>query len=305
MSRKNGNLSRRTFTLLAGTAGAGPLALMGADPLSAQLVAQRIQTELGGDWPSTGPDGFKAGDPSTVVKGIATTSMATLDVLKQAVKTKANLILTYEPTFYGRQDAQPRPATAPGRGPVGFGPDDPVLKAKQEFIEKNHLVVFRLRDHWQARKENNMLTALAGALGWAKRQAKEGDGLYEVPPASAENIVAGIRERLKLRAGLRAVGDRKATIRRVLLQPGAMTTATMWSRYSEVDMIVAGEVREWENTHYAADMFTAGEQRVLVTVGRVVSEEPGMRACADWLKTVVKGVPAIWIDAGDPYWRPA
>ena len=268
-------------------------------------MAERIQSELGGDWPAAGPDGFKAGQPSAVVKGIATTSMATLDVLKQAVKANANLILTYEPTFYGRQDAQPRPEGAPGRGPAGFGADDPVLKAKQEFIEKNHLVVFRLRDHWQARKENDMLTAFAGALGWAKRQVKTGDALYEVPPASAENIVAMIRERLKLRAGLRAVGDRKATVRRVLLQPGAMTTATMWSRYSEVDMIVAGEVREWENTHYAADMFTAGEKRVLVTVGRVVSEEPGMRACADWLKTVVKGVPVSWIDAGDPYWRPS
>jgi hypothetical protein len=77
----------------------------------------------------------------------------------------------------------------------------------------------------------------------------------------------------------------------------------MWQRYSEVDMIVAGEVREWENTHYAADIFTAGEKRTLVTVGRVVSEEPGMRACAEWLKTVVKEVPATWIDAGDPYWR--
>jgi hypothetical protein len=37
----------------------------------------------------------------------------------------------------------------------------------------------------------------------------------------------------------------------------------------------------------------------------VVSEDPGMRACADWLKTVVKEVPARWIGAGDPYWRPS
>jgi hypothetical protein len=79
----------------------------------------------------------------------------------------------------------------------------------------------------------------------------------------------------------------------------------MWQRYSEVDLIVAGEVREWENTFYAADIFTAGEKRTLVTVGRVVSEEPGMRACAEWLKTVVKEVPSRWIAAGDPYWRPA
>ena len=117
--------------------------------------------------------------------------------------------------------------------------------------------------------------------------------------------MALIRSKLNLRGGLRAVGDRHATIRRVLLFPGSMSPATMWQRYSEVDMIVAGEVREWENTHYAADMFTAGEKRALVTIGRVVSEEPGMRACAEWLKTVVKEVPAIWIGVGDPYWRPA
>lgn len=292
--------------MLAGTAGAAPVLLRGAAPLTAQAVVQRIQSELGGDWPTTGPDGFKAGDASMVVKGIATTAMATLDVLKQAAKANANLILTYEPTFYGRQDGQARPQNpgAPGRGPMGFGPEDPVVKGKTEFIEKNGLVVFRLRDHWQERKEDEMLTAFAGALGWSKRRVKDGDALYDIPPESAEKVVAAIRERLKLRAGLRAVGDKKATVRRVLLQPGAMTTATMWSRYTEVDMIVAGEVREWENTHYAADIFTAGEKRALVTVGRVVSEEPGMRACAEWLKSVVKEVPASWVDAGDPYWRP-
>jgi hypothetical protein len=64
-------------------------------------------------------------------------------------------------------------------------------------------------------------------------------------------------------------------------------------------------VREWENTHYAADIYTAGEKRNLVTIGRVVSEDPGMGACAEWLKTVVKEVPARWIPAGDLYWRAA
>jgi putative NIF3 family GTP cyclohydrolase 1 type 2 len=303
------NLSRRRFALLAGAAGVAPGGLAGADsgaePITADAVVRRIRSELGGDWPATGPDGFKAGDPSTIVKGIATTAMATLDVLKQAAAAHANLILTYEPAFYGRADGQPTPSPVPGRGPMGLNPDDPVVKAKREFIEGNGLVIFRLRDHWEARKESEMVAALAGALGWSGRGVKGDRALYDIPPATAEQTVATIRERLKLRAGLRAVGDRKATVRRMLLYPGAMTPATMWQRYSEVDMIVAGEVREWENTHYAADMFTAGEKRALVTVGRVVSEEPGMRACAEWLKNVVKEVPAKWIGAGDPYWRPA
>ena len=301
-SMKRGQLSRRRFALMAGATGVVPQGLAGAEALTAEAVVRRIQKALGGDWPPAGPDGFKAGNPATVVKGVATTAMATLDVMKQAVKTHANLILTYEPTFYSGADG--RAAEPAGRGPSGFGADDPVVKAKREFIQSNGLIVFRLRDHWQARKENDMVTGLAGALGWSARRVKNDDALYEIPPATAEATVAWIRSKLNLRAGLRAVGDRNATIRRVFLFPGSMTPATMWQRYSEVDMIVAGEVREWENTHYAADLFTAGEKRVLVTIGRVVSEEPGMRLCAEWLKTAVKEVPAKWIVVGDPYWRP-
>jgi putative NIF3 family GTP cyclohydrolase 1 type 2 len=300
------HISRRRFALLAGTAAAVvPPGVTAAEPLTAEAVVRRIQTELGGDWPSAGPDGFKAGDPSTVVKGIATTAMATLDVLKQAVKANTNLVLTYEPTFYSRADGRAPAEPTTGRGPIGVRADDPVVKAKREFIEKNGLVVFRLRDHWQARKENEMVTGLAGALGWSMRPVKNDDAVYDIPPATAEATVSSIRGKLNLRAGLRAVGDRNATVRRVLLFPGSMTPATMWQRYSEVDLIVAGEVREWENTHYAADMFTAGEKRALVTIGRVVSEEPGMRLCADWLRTVMKQLPAKWIAVGDPYWRPA
>lgn len=297
------NLSRRRFAFIAGAVGAGSLGMRAAAPLTAEAVAKRIQSELGGEWPENGADGFKAGDPSLTVKGIATTAMATLDVLKQAAKANANLVLTYEPTFYGRADGRAPAVPAGRRGPIGLNPDDPVVKAKREFIQKSGLVVFRLRDHWAARKENEMVTGLAGALGWSNRRVTNDDSLFDIPAATAEETVAHIRAKLKLRGGLRAVGDRKATVRRVLLYPGSMTPAIMWQRYTEVDLLVVGEVREWENTHYAADIFTAGQKRTLVTVGRVASEEPGMRACANWLKTVVKEVPATWIDAGDPYWR--
>jgi putative NIF3 family GTP cyclohydrolase 1 type 2 len=300
---KRAHISRRRFALIAGTVGLAPLNLPGAEPLTAEAIVRHLHEELGGDWPPTGPDGFKAGNPSTVVKGIATTAMATLDVLKQAVQANTNLVLTYEPTFYGRADGRAA-AAATGRGPARFGADDPVLQGKREFIERNGLVVFRLRDHWQARKANDMVVGLATVLGWSKGSVKIDDALYDIPAATAEQTVAMIRDRLNLRSGLRAVGDRKATTRRILLHPGTMTPATMWQRYTEVDMIVAGEVREWENTHYAADIFTIGEKRTLVTIGRVVSEDPGMRACAEWIKTLMKEVPVKWIGAGDPYWRP-
>ena len=301
---KPSSISRRQFVQIAGTVAAAGIPLRAAEALTAQAVVTRIQTALGGEWPATGPDGFKAGDPTTPVKGIATTAMATMTVLMEAQKAGANLVISYEPTFFGRQDAPIDPSA--GRGGRGFGgisAEDPVYKAKKEFIDKNSMVVFRLRDHWQSRKENDMTTGLADSLGWAKGRVKPDDIVYEIPATSTEDVVALLRQKLNLRGGLRAVGDRKAMVRRVLLYPGSMTPAIIWQRYSEVDLVLAGEVREWENTHYAADIFTAGEKRGLITIGRVVSEDPGMRACAAWLKTVVNEVPAQHIPAGDLYWR--
>jgi putative NIF3 family GTP cyclohydrolase 1 type 2 len=298
---KETDLLRRHFTLLPGTLIAGRLPLHEASALTVQDVVERIRTSLGGEWPPAGPDGFKAGDPNTPVKGIATTAMATLDVLKQASKAGTNLVITYEPTFFSRPDSPALPA--PGRGFLGLAADDPVYQAKKEFIEKNGLIVFRLRDHWQARKENDMVIGLAESLGWTKYRAAPDDVLYDIPAATAEDTVALIRKKLNLRGGLRAVGDSKAHVRRVMLHPGVMTPSTMWQRYAETDLIVAGEVREWENTHYAADIYAAGEKRGLVTIGRVASEDPGMRVCAAWLKTLVPEIPARWIPTGDLYWR--
>jgi putative NIF3 family GTP cyclohydrolase 1 type 2 len=261
---------------------------------------------LGGDWPETGLDSFKAGNPATEVTGIATTASATMEVLQKAAKSKLNLIFSYEPTFFGVRDgAPPPPATAGGRGRGGGGvaPDDPVFKAKKEFIEKNNLVVFRLRDHWQSRKEDDVTAGLADALGWGGRRVEGQDRTYDIPQSTLDDTVASIRKKLNLRGGLRAVGDPKSRVRRVMLHPGVMAIGTMWKHFLQTDLLIAGEVREWECTFYAADVNNAGEKRSLVTIGRIASEEPGMRACAAWLKTFVKGVPVEWISAGDPYWR--
>lgn len=298
------NISRRRFVAVTGAAAAATISLRAADVPTAQELVERVQKALGGEQPADSVDGFKAGDPSTPVKGIAATAMATMNVLRQARQNGANLIFTYEPTFFGRQDGPP---SAPPEGRPAFfrglDPADPVYLAKKAFIEDNGLVVYRLRDQWETQKKLEMTAGLADAIGWGEYRVSPDDGLYQIPAASAEQVVAALRQKLSIRGGLRAVGDKAAQVRRVLLLPGFTPPATMWSRYSEVDMLITGEVREWENTFYAADMFTAGEKRAFVTLGRVVSEDPGMRVCAEWLKTVAGSIPTRWISAGDLYWR--
>ena len=73
----------------------------------------------------------------------------------------------------------------------------------------------------------------------------------------------------------------------------------------ECDAVLAGETREWESVEYAHDTVASGQKKGLIMVGRVLSEDPGMNVCAEWLKSMVPEVPVRWLPAGDSYWRPA
>ena len=123
--------------------------------LTARQVIERIQKNVGVTWHSQTVDTFKAGDPDTPVTGIATTMMATYDVLQRAAAAGDNLIVTHEPTFYGHQDE-----TA-----VLAKENDAVLATKQAFIEKHHLVIWRFHDHWHARTPDGIQTVMIRALG--------------------------------------------------------------------------------------------------------------------------------------------
>ena len=116
-------LSRRDFVTLAAGAVA-PLSLTeitARAAVTAQEIVDRVKKSVGVDWSSDDVDTFKAGDPSTVVTGVVTTSMATLDVLQKAVQAGANFIITAAPTFYSRADISTPGGRGGGAGVAGRG----------------------------------------------------------------------------------------------------------------------------------------------------------------------------------------
>ena len=306
-TKPRSRLSRREFTTLV--AGA-PLALSratSAATLTAGDLVARMRQQLGVPWKDGTVDAIKAGDPATAVTGIVTTALATLAVLQQAVKAGANVVVTHEPAFHAGNDARVAPPplggfqTAPPPGADGQA--DPVYAAKNAFVDRHRLVIFRLRDHWRARQPDPFAQALGAALGWRYHQAGNA-ATYEIPVVSLDQLASHVRSSLGIRGGLRVIGKPRSPIRRVGLLPGSTPLAAALEVLPAVDAVVAGEVREWETVEYARDAVYAGQPKGLVLVGRVVSEEPGMRACADWLKSFVTEVPVRHIAAGDPYCRP-
>lgn len=285
-------LTRREFTALAAAA---PLALGRRAPeaaLPASEVIDRLRKQIGVEWKTETVDGVKAGDASTPVTGIVTTSLASMAVLQQAVAAGANLVIACEPTFYSRSDT-PTPAT------------DPVVAAKTAFIADKRLVVFRLRDHWRLRNPDPLAQGLGDALGWATHRASDDPSRYQIPATTLRAVAEHAKRRLGVRGGLRVIGAPETPVRTVAVLPGSTPIAASVAALPQVDVVIAGEVREWESTEYARDVIDAGNRKGLILVGRIVSEDPGMQVCAEWLKGFVPEVSVRHIAAGDPYWRPA
>jgi len=286
-------LSRREFVKLA-AAGAvvAPAVSYPRTPavITAQEIVDRIKQKIGAEWKPDTLDTFKAGDPSTRVNGIVTVAMATMPVLRQAVKMGANFVITCEPTFYSKSD-------------IG-SPTDPVFTAKNEFIKNNSVVIWRFSEHWRQRKPDPLSTGLTDVLGWTKSRAADDAGRVLIPSTTLEALASEVKKKLDARGGIRVVGDPKLRVEKIGLLPGTTPIQAALQLLPSVDAVIAGEVREWESVEYAHDKVAAGEKKSLILLGRVVSEDPGMNVCAQWVKPLVPEITTTWIPVGDPYWRP-
>jgi len=286
-------LSRRDFVLTAATA-VLPARIVGGRQatITAQEVVARIRANGGASPQNSTVDAFKAGDPAAVVTGIATTVMATLDVLRTAAAKKLNLVITQEPTFYAPNDMPGARAT------------DPVYLAKKAFLDAERLIVWRFADGWNARRPNPSALALSKALGWNGGLLAEGDVVCPIPQTTFGALVADVRKKLGVRGGSRTVGRPDMPVRSVYISPGTTDVPGTIRNLARADVILSGEPREWEAVPYTLDTASAGQPKGMIALGRLVSEGPGMLACADWLKTFIREVPVEPIAVADPYWSP-
>jgi putative NIF3 family GTP cyclohydrolase 1 type 2 len=256
--------------------------------VTAQEAVGRIQEELktrGIAWRAQTVDTFKAGNPETKVQGIATTGMATFDVLRRAAAAGRNFVITHEPTFYNHNDQ------------TASLESDPTYQAKQKFIREHDLVVWRFHDHAHALRPDPLVVGSARMLGWSSYASPTEPRIYVIPATTLRALAADIARRLGGRA-IRVAGDPEMKVTRVALGPGygvpALTPA--------FDVSVGGEAAENAgHAGYALDSAAAGQPHGVVLLGHMMSEDWGMQEVADWLKTFLADVPIAWIPAGEPF----
>ena len=259
---------------------------------TAREIVTEIQKQVSVPWKTETVDTFKAGNPDTVVTGIAVTMMATMDVLQRASTQGLNFVITHEPTFYAHLDV-----------PEGMPENDPVWAEKRSFIEKHNMVVWRFHDHWHMRKPDGIEAGTVHALGWEKFQSSENQYFFVMPETTVKQLAEEVAKKLDSPV-VRVVGDPNMKVTQVALSPGAagFENETHALERDDVQVLLVGETREWETVEYAADAVSQGRKKALIVIGHIPSEQMGMVECTKWLKGFVNGVPIEFVAAKQPFW---
>lgn len=300
-------LSRRDF-LLAMTAATGGTSLSQAagrtsllsgssgehkappEQMSIREVIDTILKDLPTDAIPDTVDTVKAGDPSEIATGIATTFLATARVIEEAAARGANLVITHEPTFYNHYDE------------TDWLKEDPVYHAKAALIERNGIVVWRLHDYVHRAVQDDITIGVLHRLGWESFASSNDNYLCTMPPISLADLAAFLKKRLGS-LSVRIVGDPQMTCTQVGVLMGAWggrRQIEMLSR-PDVEVLVCGEVNEWETPEYTRDARALGIEKGLIVVGHAVSEEPGMLWMTEWIRSRVPALEVFHLPAGDPF----
>jgi len=258
---------------------------------TAGVVIDRIKANIGIPWRQQTVDNLIAGTAETPVKGIATTMMATLDVCKRAHAAGKNMVITHESTFFSHQDT------------VAQLQADEIYLCKRDFLNRNGMAVFHFHDHWHDRHPDGIAAGMVRELGWEKHADQNDLKMLSFPGTPLAQLAQEMEAKLKART-IRVIGDPKLLVRRVATSWGYIGTGIPLISREGVDVLICGETREWELVEYVQDMISCGSKKGLIVVGHVLSEQAGMKLCAEWLKSFLPELPIEFIPADEPFWSP-
>lgn len=247
------------------------------------LFKKEVSHEMGADTVDT----LKAGNRDIVVTGIVTTMFATIEVIRKAIALGANFIIAHEPTFYNHRDE------------TQWLENDEVYRYKADLLKQHNIAVWRNHDYIHSVTPDGVMEGVADQLEWKKYQ-EENQVIYNLPAITLKAMISHLKSKLHIQT-VRYIGNLDQLCKKILLLPGAAGGTTQIKKISTMkpDVLVCGEIAEWETAEYVRDARAKGQQLSLVVLGHIASEEPGSVFMAQWLKEKFPQIKTSHIPAGN------
>lgn len=240
-------------------------------------------------------DQLMVGSFDMEVTGIATTFMATIEVIKEAINQGINMIITHEPTWYTGHDE------------TFWLKDDLIYHQKLALIEENNIAIWRFHDHMHMAEEDGILRGVIKELQWQDYIMPENKHCFQVPKMSVESLCEYLKEKLDIKM-VRLVGKRKDVIERIGLFVGGFSLGFGTEQFpmeiiqnANLDVVICGDILEWTICPYIRDASELGMNKAMIVIGHERSEEAGMKHLVDWLQPSFKDTKIVFIDAKEPF----
>lgn len=217
----------------------------------------------------------------------ATCMVITPDVLRAAAAWGADIIVTHEPTFHNDNE------DIGNFAPYAF---------KRELLARKDIAVCRWHDSPHYGKIDYVSNALVKRMGWKGSFDGRFTFIFD-EPSSPLQIAKDIRDKMHIKHP-RIAGRRDGEVKKVSLQLGQRGDVPYLALLeNDVDLIIGGEVCEWEQIEPIRDMAQIGMQKTAIILGHVVSERDVMQDLADYINDTLQaeGVSARYFDCGDIY----
>jgi putative NIF3 family GTP cyclohydrolase 1 type 2 len=258
---------------------------------TAEQVIATIIKHTGSNTIQNTVDVIKEGDPQTQVSGIISCMFATMDVLKQAVAKKCNLIIVHEPLYYNHLDE------------TKTLQNDEVYLEKKRYITDNKLVIWRFHDYIHRMKPDGIETGMVAKLGWKNYVVKGSTNQFVLPETTFKELLKNLKQIFPKNA-FYVIGNPDMKVSKVRLAAGAPGSATHIRLLEDknIDVLLAGESPQWETYEYMRDAVAQGRNKAIVFLGHISSEEAGMDYCSTWLKSFISDVPIYFVESGPSFW---
>jgi len=252
-----------------------------------QIMDLFIKDVPGGVKPNT-VDTLKAGSPDTKVTGIVTTMFANIAVIRNAIDLGANFIIAHEPTFYNHEDN------------TDWLQNDAVYRYKVNLLKQHNIAVWRNHDYIHSLVPDGVTTGVLAKLDWQKYADQGIPNIITLPKTTLKGLIAHTKTKLNIEK-VRYIGDPAQKCSRVLLLPGAAGGTRQIEAIDKYkpDVLMVGELSEWETAEYVRDALAKGDNLSLIVLGHIASEEPGSEFMLNWLKEKVPGIKATHVPSGN------
>ena len=216
-------------------------------------------------------DTLKAGNRDTTVTGIVTSTFATVPVIKKAIELKANFIIVHEPTFYNHLDE------------TEWLKNDAVYQYKANLLQQNGIALWRNHDYIHTHQPDGVKLMVVKKLGW-ENSFDNSSNIATLQATTLQQLINHAKQKLGIKM-IRYNGDLHQSCKKVLLMPGAAGGKRQIEAIikEQPDVLICGEIQEWETAEYVRDAIAKGQKLSLVVLGHIVSEQPGAEYMVTWL----------------------